>query len=83
MGARGEELGDAGRVEAALGEAEGGAQAGATGTDDDGIVPGRGMSARRPRSRGTPRVLAVCSPERATQDDATAAAAAATLTRAR
>ena len=35
---RGEELGNAGRVEASLGQAEGGAQTGAAGTDDERIV---------------------------------------------
>lgn len=34
----GEELGDAGRVEAGLGKAEGGAEAGTAGADDNRIV---------------------------------------------
>jgi hypothetical protein len=38
VASRGEELGNAGRVEASLGQAEGGTQTGAAGTDDERIV---------------------------------------------
>src|SRR5262249_25271098 len=38
VAASGEHLGDAGRAQALLGHAEGGAQSGAAGTDDDHVV---------------------------------------------